>query len=558
MQLPSRGWVALGSCVLATVAAPAGAVPFSSWTTVANSSDLAPGSATETFFSFNAPSVDANGTVVFRGRARTSAGGEEGGGGHAGGSGPPLRGVFSRDMSAPGQPINTIADNRTTLVPDPNNRGVTFTEFPAFPRVDTGGNVAFRGQSEPVWQYTLPDGSESRAGTSGVYGTAPGALSTGASQLGFLDEFDHFAVPGSAPPGTRFDQFPGAPSPTGDIVTFKGNWSDASGGRTGVYFRDMVADGGKSPVEMIAESGMAIPGFPGATFGSTAPPSASGGKVVFTGLDNEEAPTAGGIYAADLLPGAGFTPLVSLGAAVPDAPGQTFNRLGEALSFDGNRVAFWGAWGSDTRTVTLTCPTDGNAAVIGACLEQSGGTGETTREVPVHQGIFTASLDSGFVDLVAATGENGIEDFLFWNFSGRPPGVGFPGDDEGDDAEPPRWRSSPFFALEGDRTVFKATDYTTDWLALATDDAPIETLLALGMAASLVDPEAPEGSWITSLGLERDGQRGGRLAITAGFLNEAGESWAGVYVAPVPLPPAALALAAGLAMLGAAGRRRRA
>ena len=39
---------------------------------------------------------------------------------------------------------------------------------------------------------------------------------------------------------------------------------------------------------------------------------------------------------------------------------RVFNRLGEGVSFDGRFVAFWGAWGAETKTLVLQCPTEGN------------------------------------------------------------------------------------------------------------------------------------------------------------------------------------------------------
>jgi hypothetical protein len=46
---------------------------------------------------------------------------------------------------------------------------------------------------------------------------------------------------------TRFDQFPGVPSPDGNFLAFKGNFINIDGqGQTGVYSRDVVADDGKS------------------------------------------------------------------------------------------------------------------------------------------------------------------------------------------------------------------------------------------------------------------------------------------------------------------------
>ena len=226
-----------------------------------------------------------------------------------------------------------LADNKGTVVPAPNTTGATFVEFPSIPRIDaTSATVAFRGQSQPV--YTLPDGTKS--GTSGVFMNPGGTLITGASQLGDAG-FTQFHVP-NTPAGTGFDQFPGAPAVTGGTtVAFKGNYTVNNVSNTGVFYRD-TAGGASSPVEAIAQSGQAIPGFAGAVFGSTAPPSAAKNKVVFTGYDNEDAPTAGGIFLAPLKPNPVLTPLVSIGGAVPGATGQTFGSFGEGLAFDGNHV----------------------------------------------------------------------------------------------------------------------------------------------------------------------------------------------------------------------------
>lgn len=537
------------------------------WETVVNNGDIVPGGTVETFFSYNQPSLSANGLVVFRARAREAGGGGESRDAASGGG--PVRGIYSRDMSIPGQPIVLVADNKTTRVPVPNNTDAGFEEFPSFPRIDAAGTIAFRGQSQPVWTYSDATGADTRAGTSGVYTSTGGVLTTGASQLGAAPGFDYFSVPGSAPIGTKFDQFPGAPSPTGTIVTFKGNWTDTTGGRTGIYFRDVADAGGTAPVQIIAESGMAIPnegGTPGsnAVFGSTAPPSAQGDKVVFTGLDNEEAPTAGGIYLAKLSGAPDVKPLVDFSTGVPGANGATFNKVGEALSFNGNKVGFWGAWGSETKTVTLSCSSDGNAAVVGACVASSDvdpqtglPTGKTTREVPLHQGIFTVDVTTGGVQLVAKTGDPGVDDLLFWNFSGAPPGVG---EGEGDQ-EPPRWRSTAFVAVDGDKTIFKATDYTIDSLMYDEGENSIfTTLLNTTMLAGILDAGAPLRSLINSLGIERDGFRGGRFAFNASFLNSDNESWAGVYqgtlggIAAVPLP---LTLPLLLVSLGALGLFRR-
>lgn len=48
--------------------------------------------------------------------------------------------------------------------------------------------------------------------------------------------------------------------------------------------------------------------------------------------------------------------------------------------------------------------------------------------------------------------------------------------------------------------------------------------------ASAIDPAAPAGAMVTTVGIERDGLRNGWLAISASMLDEVtGEAWAGVY-----------------------------
>jgi hypothetical protein len=104
-------------------------------------------------------------------------------------------------------------------------------------------------------------------------------------------------------------------------------------------------------------------------------------------LDNEDNPPAGGIYPAPLTGSKPpLTTLVRIGDRVPgERHGDTFNRLGEGLSYDGWFVAFWGAWGSETTTLILQCPNEGNQARLAYC-EQQYPNGFTTT-VPVNQGI---------------------------------------------------------------------------------------------------------------------------------------------------------------------------
>ena len=206
-----------------------------------------------------------------------------------------------------GRSIDMVLDTRSnfdTEVPGPNNLESAFTEFPSIPRIAVYENiVATRGNHAPVWRYLLPDGSESRGGTSGVYasfspGESGGEPLTAASKLGFVPGFELFQVPG-APDGISFDVFPGAPAVTDDgFIAFKGNFTElvenVAVAKTGVFYRSLSNDfaGGTLPIERVATTDTEIPNVPrwrrGVKFGSTAPPSAALGHMVFVGLDVEE------------------------------------------------------------------------------------------------------------------------------------------------------------------------------------------------------------------------------------------------------------------------------
>ncbi len=520
---------------------------------------------------------------------------------------------------APEGPIVEVAVARQTPVPEPNNLGAPFNEFPAFPRTDANTDtLAFRGQSEPVLEYqvgidtttTPPEAITTRGGTSGVYTSPTGPLVTGASLLGNVSnvpyssnpDLSRFQVPTSAgaAPGTKFDQFPGAPSPDGNLVAFKGNFSvdDPSSqdptvtiGKTGIFYRDAS---GYSPVQHIASSGMDIPpeAQPGgqgtAVFGSTAPPSAADGYVVLTGLDVEEAPTAGGIFLAPLALDSTLTTLVGFNTVVPGlSHTATFNRFGEALSFDDGHVGFWGAWGTDTREVTVWCSADGETSRQAACMDggtlRDGGNPDNpadyfyTQEVPEDQGIFLADIasllddnagnDNLVIRMIAQTGVGGFDDFLFWNFSGAPEetagGDHRDGGDEGDSREPPRWRSTSFVAVDGENVVFMAQKDGKKGL-YGMLGGILDVILDSTMPGGYVDGAAT-GLPIIGIGVERDGFRNDRLAITASFADDE-NSWAGIYVTSIPegsIPqgnvpePGTLALGlAGLAGLGFSRRRR--
>ena len=561
----------LGAIVF-VVSAQAAHRPMFDWATVVNNNDTMPGDlAGRSFNSYNQPSVNMNGLVVIRARSRGGSGGQ------------PAHGIYTRDMSRGDVPTSSIVRilDRTTLVPQPNNLGTTFVETPSFPRIDMWTNtIATRGNHQPVWTYGS-EGDETRAGTTGIYTNPFGDLITGASKLGAVPDFGFFAVPSLDPP-TLFDVFPGAPAVTdGATIVFKGNFTVGDIGKTGVFYRDLVDElinsgpgGGTNPVVLIANNtDTLIPGTD-QLFGSTSPPSAANGQVVFSGFDNEDTPTLGGIYLAPLAETPELTTLVSIGQRVPgESATSTFTNLGEGNAFDGRDVGFWGAWGNETETkiVRLYCPTEGNKDRIAYCNQElvCEDTGEKLgapniecddtgcyqdKEVPVNQGIFVHDIKTHKTRIVAKTGAS-YDDFLFWNFSGKTPCVGSGHSEEGaeDDGEPARWRSSAFVAVSGPgatyTVAFKArTGELVDGLyadpvdGIYLGSGPGQgranvTVLDTTMNGQVLDPEAPAGSTITELGIEREGLRGNWLAVTATMGVEGGteeEGLAGVYLTRLP------------------------
>jgi hypothetical protein len=512
------------------------------WHTVANNGDTAPGGDPALLFrSYNQPGINQAGVVVFRARARAESGSQQ------------IDGVYMRDTAHAGPITKLLA--RGDAVPEPNNTDyqgapAAFTEFPSIPRIDTtSALIATRGQHQPVWTYLL-GATETRVGTSGIYAFPSGKAVTGASLLGsVVDEdqvtltFPWYSVPG-APPGTRFDQFPGSPSLTGGrYIVYKGNYTNpvTQQGCTGIYFRDVVGMAPMPYTGLIADCNRVIPGQSAGQrmkFGSTAPPSAVKGYAYFTGLDNEDAPTLGGIYRAPLASSPPLQTLVRIGGQVPGEPAGTgFRQIGEALSVssDGRRVAFWGAWGTKMFQKTLICPTDGNADLIAYCNEVY--PDGLVVDIRARQGVFVYDTLTGVTTRVAQTGAEGADDFLFWVFSGKPPGS-----DEG--SEPARWRSSAFAAIDANLSgqtlvAFKAERNGTSGIYLrpgTTTSAALQTIVEVGTTqGTSVDPDAPAGSVVSSVGIERDGFRGGRLAATISMLYvdpidpEITSSWGGIY-----------------------------
>ncbi|MBK8066307.1 MAG: hypothetical protein IPK27_01375 [Rhodanobacteraceae bacterium] len=293
------------------------------WTVGVNNADIAPGGvAGATFKSYNQPAINNAGLLVFR--ARSSVG-----------SAQQVDGIYQRNLFPAGPVVKLLT--RGDAVSDPNNtlyNGVPagYLEFPSTPRIDATSNlIATRGQHEPVWTYLLGT-TETRIGTSGIYVFPNGVPVTGASLLGSAVEPDQFTLsfPWSSVPGAllgqRFDQFPGSPAiADGRYIVYKGNYTDLGDGlgRTGIYFRDVVATSPVPYTGLIASSNTVIPNQPagGTTkFGSTAPPSAANGFVYFTGLDIEEAPTLGGIYRAPIASTPPLQVIASIGGQVQASP----------------------------------------------------------------------------------------------------------------------------------------------------------------------------------------------------------------------------------------------
>lgn len=285
----------------------------------------------------------------------------------------------------------------------------------------------------------------------------------------------------------------------------------------------------------------------------------------------------GGIYLAPLRSQPPLTPLVSIGEKVPDESGETFRAFGEGLAFDGRKVGFWGAWGSEARTVRLYCPAEGNKDRLAYCNQElvCADTGTVVgdpnsvcddptdpyfgiacyqdRQVPVHQGIFVHDVKTRRTQAAAKTGDR-FDEFLFWNYSGRTPcaGAGESEEDGEDDGEAVRWRSSAFVAVSSKgatyRAAFKARsgELVDGVWADRVDGVYLErgpgwpwpvTVVDTTMDGQTIDPEAPVNSTINEVGLERESLRGDWLVINASMGVEGGteeEGMAGVYVTELP------------------------
>ncbi|KAL7541279.1 hypothetical protein ACHAXR_010784 [Thalassiosira sp. AJA248-18] len=584
-----------------------------SWETVVNNNDEIQDSAGEydgtMFASYNAASVNRDGVVVFRARST--------------GGGSPSTGVFVRDVLNAGKIVRQAGCG--TAVAQPNNLNTAYIEFPSFPRMSINKDyIATRGLHSPVWKYG-EGADETRLGNTGLYfnlnpnskkdiradGTSA-TFHTGVAKLGSVDDFTIFKVPG-LPEGDSpivFDVFPGSPAIDDDgNIAFKGNYPQVLVGgevlgQTGVYHR-RVEDkeaGGDADIYVVANSETLIPGSPegcqtdtfeGTTFGSTSPPSIAKNKMVFRGLDNEDDPSCGGIYEAGMDSGnfPSLTTLVDLETSVPgENPTAKFTRFGEALSYDGDAVAFWAGWGEDMETVSLCCPVHGNKDRKEFCLNNDTNTVcddnapegclskcYQNKGVPVNQGIFV--YNGGSITAVAKGSTTGGQDFISWNYSGKPPTAGSGStttggghhsylrrrlstdddDDETDAAEEPRWRSSASLALsEPNNIVYKmisddvAGIYHWNGGTVNSGKAIVET----GYYCATLDDKIPTAPALVmaELAIERDSFRKSTdgssilvLAASCGLAEGSGrlrllekdhdiediEDWGGIYLTKI-------------------------
>lgn len=503
------------------------------WSTIVNNNFLIP-NGTRNFSSYGQPSVNKSGTVVFR--ARSTMGTHE-------------TGMYIREF--PKGDVRPLADTNS-LVPEPNNLNTNFKEFSSFPRIAINApHAVFRGLHSPVYRFLLPDGTETRAGTTGLYAALSNdILRTGAAKLGAVPGFDFYAVPGRAA-GTMlaFDVYPGGSAINDEgAIVFKGNWTEDNIGQTGIFVRRLIQSpfGGFEYTQMLASRGMDIPNLPPSfapiTFDSTSPPSVAGDYAVFLGLDNELDPHYGGIYRV-MLKGGPLEPLVEIGKVLPNSKTSELIRIGEGLSYDGRYLAFWAAWGTEFRTLRLNCPVDGNQDLRNFCngvdpnsiYDPETGQWYQLHQVPVEQGIVVMDTQTG-MEWVVSTTKGDFNDFVFWTYSGH-----VPGDDSDETAELPRWRGASFMAVSDGFVVFKArtaalnerSEYINIVDGLYAVDAPNtntrSALIETGMDGSIIDPSlAPNTMPVTGVGLERDGFRGKYLSVTVTMANEEA-GWGGIY-----------------------------
>ena len=198
-------WIALGATALAATAAAvnaeAPAPPWIDWTTVVNNNDLMPGAPVRTTFnSYNQPSVNDTGWWS-SGRAAGRTGGP------AGATDPrhlhPRHGGRRQPHRQDPRP-----DHAGSVSQQPGDHLRRDPVLPAH-RHELGHHRHAREPPAGV-EYIPDDGTETRAGTTGIYTNPFDDLITGAAKLGAVPDFAFFAVP-ELDPATTFEVFPGRP-----------------------------------------------------------------------------------------------------------------------------------------------------------------------------------------------------------------------------------------------------------------------------------------------------------------------------------------------------------
>lgn len=497
------------------------------WRPLANTSTTVPG-LTVPFSIFGSPSVNSSGTVVFTGTSALSTSGS--------GETSSTLGVYS--VAPSNLAITKIADT-ATLVPDPNtltygNSLAKFGGFPSFASIDQDSPlVAFAATHPPVLQFA----SSGKAGNAGLYANPSDILVTG---VGLFTQapYTYFQVP-DMPAGTAFNGLPVSPAVVnGSTLVFKGDYLNGTTVAMGVYYRDLTATNGSSEVQLIASTvSTLIPGQ-GVKFGYIAAPSAESGKVVFVGYNRSDNPAAGGIYSAPVAQAPALTQLVKIGDAVP-GESATFTRFGDAVSFDGRYVGFWGAWGTENTTRHLTCPTDGDPALDAYCLTifPSG----FDAQVPVHQGIFVYDTIANSLTAIAKTG-NGFSDFTYWPFVGTVPEEAPTGTGSGEvevPVEVPAFVLSPHVVVTGSASssymvAFEASTGPVDGIYSGSESNPgaIVTVVDTTMPATTLDLNANSTTRIKKLDMEREGLRGNWLTIGSTMVDSATQAGSsGIYAA---------------------------
>ena len=233
------------------------------WYTVANNGDLMPtdssgdcgschdgmagsgepaAEGTKRFNSYNQPAISKQGVVVFRARSR---GGEGGGPGQ----GEPERGIYMRNLAEQGPLfVGVPAPRHGAAAEQHHDRERTISSHRSTSsrrcRASTPDPTRSRraGSRRRCGPIMLPDGTETRTGTAGVYtSSGHGTPTTGASMLGDVYEggvqtFPYFQVPvhGAVPAGYWLRPVPGLACGHGaqhDRVQgqFRGGWRRQDG-----------------------------------------------------------------------------------------------------------------------------------------------------------------------------------------------------------------------------------------------------------------------------------------------------------------------------------------